>query len=147
MKNWGWVVLLVLVVCIVWWSRFGFRIGSPALSCLYADTEKKIETICVDKLTDNSLVKSPLQITGRARGNWFFEASFPVQLLDNNRTVLAQIPAQAQGDWMTEDLVPFTAELTFTAPAGDTGRLVLRRDNPSGLPANDAELIVPIRFR
>ena len=147
MKNWSWAVLLVLVVSVLWWSKFGFHISSPAMSCLYSDAEKKTETICVNKMEENSLVKSPLKITGRARGNWFFEASFPVQLLDQKGTVLAQTTGQAQGDWMTTDLVPFTAELTFAVPTGNTGQLVLNKDNPSGLPQNDAKLIIPIRFR
>jgi len=147
MKNWGWAVLLVLVICIVWWSKFGFHIGSPALNCLYADADKKVETICVDKLKDNSLISSPLKITGRARGTWFFEASFPIQLLDQNGAALAQTIGQTPSDWMTNDLIPFTAELKFVAPAGNTGQLVLHKDNPSGLPEHDASFSIPIRFR
>jgi len=147
MKNWGWIVLVVLAVCLFWWGKFGFQIGNPKINCLYSDSTKKIETICVNQLQDNSLIKSPLEISGRARGNWFFEASFPIELLDQNNQQLAVAIAQAQGDWMTEDLVPFTATLKFTAPVSDAGKLVLKRDNPSGLPQNDAELIIPIRFR
>ena len=147
MKNWGWIVLVVLVGCILWWGKFGFHLGSPAMTCLYNDTNKKIETICVNQLKENNLVSSPLKITGRARGSWFFEASFPIQLLNQNNQRLAEAVAAAQGDWMTEDLVPFTAELTFTAPVGNTGQLVLNKDNPSGLPQNDAQLIIPVRFR
>ena len=145
MKNWGWVIGLILVVSIVGWFKFGML--KPALNCLYSDTAAKTEWICVNKLATGAIIQSPLQISGRARGNWFFEASFPIELLGQNGGVLASALGQAQGDWMTEDLVPFTAELTFTAPSGDTGRLVLKRDNPSGLPQNDAEFIVPIRFR
>ena len=92
-------------------------------------------------------VTSPLVVEGRARGSWYFEASAPMMLVDWDGRILAEGYVQAQGDWMTEDLVPFTAELNFTAPTGDSGKLVLKRDNPSGLPENDAELIVPIRFR
>lgn len=147
MKNWGWIVLFVLVVSIIGWLKFGFRVSAPALSCLYADAAKRIETICVNKLQPNALVVSPLKITGHARGTWYFEASFPIQLLDQTGTVLAQVPAQSQGNWMTEDLVPFTATLNFATPATDTGMLVLKKDNPSGLPQNDAALTVPIRFR
>jgi len=147
MKNWGWIVLLVLAACVLGWSKFGFRVGSPAMSCLYSDAEKKIETICVNKLKENALIKSPLEISGRARGSWFFEASFPIQLLDQKGAVLAQTVGQAQGDWMTTDLVPFVAELKFETPLGDTGILVFKRDNPSGLPQNDASFTLPIRFR
>jgi len=146
MKNWGWIVLLVLVICVVAWSKFGFRVGNPAMSCLYSDAERKTETICVYGIRNGSVIKSPLEISGRARGNWYFEASFPIQLIGQNDQKLATTAAAAQGDWMTNDLVPFTATLNFEAPAGDEGKLVFKKDNPSGLPQNDASFIVPIRF-
>jgi hypothetical protein len=92
-------------------------------------------------------VQSPLVIEGRARGNWYFEASFPVYLLSATGDTLAVRPAQAEGEWMTEAFVPFKVSLTFTPPASATGTLVLARDNPSGLPEHAAELRVPVRFR
>lgn len=94
----------------------------------------------------NTRVTSPLTVRGEARGTWYFEASFPIKLLDANGKVLGQTTGRAQGDWMTENFVPFTATLTFTAPTTATGTLVLERDNPSGLPANAAEIRIPVRF-
>lgn len=47
---------------------------------------------------------------------------------------------------MTEDFVPFMVSLAFDAPSTATGTLVLKRDNPSGLPQNDDEVRVPVRF-
>jgi len=94
------------------------------------------------------IVPSPLTIGGEARGNWFFEASFPVEILDSNGKQIAIAPAQAQGDWMTENFVPFRATLVFkTVPTTATGTLVLHKDNPSGLPEHDDELVMPIRFK
>ncbi|OGF28172.1 hypothetical protein A2303_01920 [Candidatus Falkowbacteria bacterium RIFOXYB2_FULL_47_14] len=91
-------------------------------------------------------VSSPLFIEGRARGYWFFEASFPVKLYDGNNDLLAAGIAEAESDWMTEDFVPFKAELDFEAPATETGVLVLEKDNPSGLPENADELRIPVNF-
>lgn len=91
-------------------------------------------------------ISSPLVITGEARGYWFFEASFPVKILDENGNVIAVKPAQAQGEWMTENFVPFKVELNFTAPAFSRGTLVFEKDNPSGLPENADELRIPIDF-
>jgi hypothetical protein len=91
-------------------------------------------------------VHSPLKVTGEARGTWFFEASFPVTLLDANGDILARRPAQARGEWMTEAFVPFEVELTFSQPTTPTGTLVLTKDNPSGLSEHDAEVRVPVRF-
>lgn len=94
----------------------------------------------------NSVVSSPLTVGGEARGQWFFEADFPVRLLDGDGRELATVPAQAQGEWMTEDFVPFEATLIFRQPATETGLLTLDRSNPSGLAENAALVAVPIRF-
>ena len=103
--------------------------------------------IRVTSPTANAIITSPLVVTGEARGTWYFEASFPVQLLDANRNEIAIIPAQAQEDWMTENFVPFAVTLDFILPATDTGFLVLKKDNPSGLPEHDAHIEIPVRFR
>lgn len=92
-----------------------------------------------------AVVKSPLTITGEARGYWYFEASFPVRVLDANGKILAEGPAQAKTDWMTEDFVQFETTLSFTPTTG-AGTLVLHNDNPSGLPENDREIRIPISF-
>jgi len=97
-------------------------------------------------ITAGSVVSSPLVVTGEARGNWFFEANLPIQIKDANGTVLGQVGAQAQGEWMTTDFVPFAATTTFTQSSTDTGTLVIMNDNPSGLPENQKMFEIPIRF-
>lgn len=92
-------------------------------------------------------LRSPLHLEGRARGSWYFEASFPVYLLDAAGDTIAAGPAHAVGEWMTADFVPFQVTLTFPVPASDSGTLVLAKDDPSGLAALRAELRVPVRFR
>lgn len=94
----------------------------------------------------NDTVTSPLTVTGEARGTWYFEASFPVRLLDGNGNQIAIAPAQAQSDWMTENFVPFSVTLTFATPATSTGTLILEKDNPSGEPANAAQIEIPVTF-
>ena len=112
-------------------------------SAVQAPADDKIQ---VSSPQANQVVTSPLVVTGQARGPWYFEASFPVRLLDANGKVLAATTARAQSDWMTTDFVPFKATLTFDAPSTPTGTLVLANDNPSGLPANADSRSVPIRF-
>ena len=108
---------------------------------------EKLDLIRVDNPRPNQVIESPLYITGVARGFWFFEADFPVKLFDDNGFFLGMTPAQASADWMTEDFVVFEATLPFTAPSALKGRLVLEKDNPSGLPEHADELIVPICFK
>ena len=93
-------------------------------------------------------VTSPLVVEGRARGSWYFEASAPMMLVDWDGRILAEGYVQAQGDWMTEEFVPFQGIITFSVPDGfaDRGALVLRADNPSGLPEYDRSVQIPVRF-
>lgn len=97
--------------------------------------------------TPNQIVTSPLNITGRAQGFWFFEATAPIRLVDTNGQVLATSFITAQGEWMTENFVPFTGQLQFSSPTTATGQLILERSNPSGLPQNDQQVAIPVRFR
>lgn len=94
----------------------------------------------------NDIIVSPLEITGEARGTWYFEASFPVKLLDKDRKEIVAYYATAQGEWMTENFVPFKAILEFVAKEGETGYLILKNDNPSGLPENDKQIEIPVTF-
>lgn len=92
-------------------------------------------------------ISSPLTIKGQARGMWYFEATFPIVLTDWDGVIIAEGHAQAEDDWMTENFVPFSATLTFTKPAyGERGTLILKKDNPSGLPEHDDAVEIPIRF-
>ncbi|MEK9156813.1 MAG: Gmad2 immunoglobulin-like domain-containing protein [Patescibacteria group bacterium] len=110
-------------------------------------TSAETDDVVLDTPLLHATVNSPFIVSGEARGSWFFEASFPIYLLDAHGNMLGQGIAQAQSDWMTSDYVPFTATITFTADAqivGDAGTLVLQKDNPSGLPENEDSLRVPV---
>lgn len=119
---------------------FKFKISKRNDSALLNDK------IFVSQPLKNTVVKSPLVVKGEARGNWYFEASFPVVLIDANGKELALSPAQAKTDWMTTEFVPFEVTLTFSTPLTKTGTLILKKDNPSGLPENDASISIPVRF-
>lgn len=108
---------------------------------------EKMDLVRLTAPLPNIEITSPLMVTGEARGRWFFEASFPVVLTDEDGLIIAEGIAQAEDEWMTENFVPFTTTLTFARPAyGDRGTLILRKDNPSGLPEHDDALEIPVRF-
>src|SRR3989344_4416704 len=85
-------------------------------------------------------VSKTFSITGNARGPWYFEASFPISILDASGATLLQTHATADGEWMTEAFVPFSVDISL--PSGYTGEatIVLNKDNPSGLPEHDASV-------
>ncbi len=107
---------------------------------------EKQDLIRINKPRPNQLIKSPLMIEGEARGYWFFEADFPVRLLDGNGKELEVGIAKALSEWMTEDFVPFEAEIEFQPPTTKKGMLILEKDNPSGLPEHADQLQVPVFF-
>lgn len=105
---------------------------------------EKDNLIRVEEPRPNTEVASPLTVKGMARGNWFFEASFPVRLLDASGTEIARGIAQTAKEWMTTEFIPFEATLTFVAPVSGSGTLVLEKENPSGLPEHADELRIPV---
>lgn len=134
----------------------GLWLGTPrAASPVFSSTptphisESTDPFLILDTPTAESVIRSPLTVRGRARGTWFFEGSFPVVLTDWDGRIIAQVPAQAQGEWMTEDFVPFEATITFTNPAAvvsSRGALILKKDNPSGDPARDDAREITVFF-
>ena len=115
--------------------------------------DAKADLIQVTNPEGMAVITSPLSLTGKARGYWFFEASAPVSLVDWDGKLIAEGFITAQGDWMTEEFVPFTGSLEFTSPyqEGDEvfmkrASLIFKKDNPSGLPENDDALEIPVLF-
>ncbi len=115
--------------------------------------DAKADLIILSNPVPNGVITSPLVVSGQARGNWFFEASFPVVLTNWDGLIIAEGIATAEGDWMTTEFVPFVATLEFVSPypAGGQdfmkrGSLILQKDNPSGLPEHDEALEIPVRF-
>jgi hypothetical protein len=93
------------------------------------------------------VIASPLTVEGEARGVWFFEAVFPILLTDWDGLIIAEGFAKAQGEWMSEDFVPFRGVIEFEKPDyKNSGTLILKKDNPSGLPEHDDALEVPVLF-
>ena len=136
------IILLVLIVGIV--SIVAFLLKNEA---------KNFNSDITVSVKSNQVITSPLQIDGKARGFWFFEASFPIKLVDENNNILAITIAQAKEDpvtgevnWMTEDFVDFKAKLEFVPEKNQKGFLIFMRDNPSGLPENNEEFKVPVHL-
>lgn len=126
--------------------------GSVPRYCRTADGEvfveevNKSDLIVVNSPKPNDEVVSPLEITGEARGNWYFEASFPIRIEDSNGNVLGTAIASAQEDWMTTEFVSFEATLSFEDSSTTAGKIILIKDNPSGLPEYDNQLEIPVTF-
>jgi hypothetical protein len=133
--------LLTLLALMFDWGRG----GNPAPDAPQNTALATSSDIVIFSPIKNQAVVSPIVIRGKAKGNWFFEASFPVRLVDENENVVGTGHAEADGDWMTSDFVNFTATIEYTrASTTDSGLLVFKNDNPSGDPARDKYFYMPV---
>ena len=136
-------------------------IGALWAGAFYLMQEKKEAQVSAPEVSytnaseDAIIVKRPdagdeightFKVSGEARGTWYFEASFPIEVRDASGTVLYQGPVSADGDWMTEEFVPFSEEITVPGGYAGAATLILKKDNPSGEPDKDASVSVPVVF-
>lgn len=90
-------------------------------------------------------ITGPLNLVGEAKG-WFFEGSFPMVIKDANGKVLYEGAVSSTENWMQEGFVPFKTRAFFATPTADTGTITLMNDNPSGLPENSQQYVIPVKF-
>lgn len=136
----------------------GSAVGRVAPDCEFAQCPafngtSHNDLIRLYNIKEGDVITSPLVLEGEARGTWFFEASFPVSIVNWDGLIIAEHYASAEGEWMTTDYVPYTSTIEFESPynEGDPdfmkrGAIILQKDNPSGLPEHDDALEIPIMF-
>lgn len=112
--------------------------------------------IIVESPKPNEFISSPLVIKGKAKGNWFFEAKFPVVLTDWDGKIIKEYYVEAESNWMTNDFVPFRAIFEFQSPVfegvGDEhfsrkGYLIFKKATPSSLDEHNDFFEIPIKFK
>ncbi|MBK8545595.1 MAG: hypothetical protein IPL62_19945 [Caulobacteraceae bacterium] len=88
-------------------------------------------------------VTSPFVVEGLAPGDWYFEAQFVAKLVGADGAVIAEAPARAQSDWMTEAPVRYRAEFTFNVTQDTPATLVLQEDMPADN-TSPREITIPV---
>ena len=140
-RTWAWAFSIVAVIAVVFALAPQIQNDAPTMSPATKD-----DLIELYLPNPGAVITSPLTVTGRARGNWFFEGGFPLILVDWDGRIIAESRATAESK-MTADYVPFRGTITFEKPAyGARGALILKKDNPSGLPEHDNALEIPVFF-
>lgn len=105
------------------------------------------DKIIVSEPHIGATIGSPITVYGRAKGSWFFEGVFPIKIYDANDKLLGEGPAHFEGEtWMTEEFVNFKGEIEFKEPTTQTGYIIFKNDNPSGLPEHDESFKLPVAF-
>ncbi len=104
--------------------------------------------IIIDQPKPGESFSDPFAVTGKARGFWFFESSFPLKIIDEQAKVWGSGAAIAQADALTDNFVPFVGFIKFLSEekpvSGSKAFVVFTNDNPSGLPENEISTTVPI---
>jgi hypothetical protein len=140
------VILVVILIALLSWylykPTFEPVVKEVVLKPTYVNASADL--IKVENPFPGAVTGKSFTVVGTARGYWYFEASFPIELIDKNNKVIATAVAQAQGDWMTENFVPFRVEIKAPNDYIGPATLVLKNDNPSGLPENDKSVMIPI---
>lgn len=146
------LILIIASAAAVWFAWGSIKSGEEIEvreEFITARGENDLIKIFTPKPGD--VIVSPLAVKGEARGVWFFEASFPIILTDWDGRIIAEYFAQAQGEWMSQNYVSFEGVIEFENPSWEDGfskrgLLILKKDNPSGLPQYDDALEIPVLF-
>jgi hypothetical protein len=119
-------------------------IGSATSTPIATSSIPTASRVIISSPLPNATVAKTFTVSGSTPNNWYFEASFPIEVRDIKGKLITQSHAQAQSDWTVEGPVAFTASITIPNNYSGPANLMLMRDNPSGLPQNNAEMIIPI---
>lgn len=115
------------------------------LSAFISYDNASADLITVSNPAPRSVTGKTFTATGQARGPWYFEASFPIEVRGADGTVIARGLGQPVdgADWMTEEFVPFSSNIEIPDSYIGAATIVLMNDNPSGLPENARSVSIP----
>ncbi len=153
------VIFALVVFALIFWGLTRGISKAPVLEnpdntavvpeVLPAQKEGKI--VVSSPLPESTVSASPLVIKGRAVGNWFFEATAPVEVVNWDGLIIGEgyIKVDDGYDWMTTEMVPFTGTISYDANqigVYNYGWIIMKKDNPSGEPQFDDALEFKILF-
>lgn len=138
------IFLFPLALAVIFFASI-IIIFSPLKSVKIINTPL-LQPVVISSPDLSQAIKSPLTLKGQIDPSWVFEASFPIELFDNQNKSLyvgtASVPNWTEGD---NQFIDFTAIIKFSTTAA-SGILEIRNDNPSGLPENDKSISIPVIF-
>jgi hypothetical protein len=93
-------------------------------------------------------ISSPTTVSGTVPPGWMFEGVLPVKLVDSDGKLISTSLGREDipGSWQSGNAVTFSATVNFTTDS-KKGKLVIEKDNPSGLTENAASFEMPVIFK
>lgn len=87
-------------------------------------------------------------VSGKAVGNWFFEATAPVGVYDLDGKLLTRTYVSAMGEWMTTNYVDFTGKIApFLTNGATSGYVQFSNSNPSDNEGFNRSLRIMVLFK
>lgn len=159
-KN-GVIVIAVIIILIagVWFflrnRSVPNTVPNPNPSVVTPQISGDTANLVSFSLSPGSKISGTVTISGSIKGGYFFEDQARGFLLDEHKDqknyVLRAFSLTATSDWMTEGPVNFTGVIndidTAAVMPGEQGYIRLENDNPSGDPARDKYIDIPVVFK
>ena len=97
-------------------------------------------------ITRGQKIVSGVLLTGKIKGGFCFEAVCPIKIVSDQGDAIFSGVINLQGDWMTDELVPFQVSLMFdnSVAQAQQGKIIIGNDNPSGLAENERCYEIPV---
>lgn len=134
------LLALCLLLAVGWFVYRLIQDEAVVPESLFTYRNASADNITVSKPVAHEVVTHNFTVEGKARGGWYFEASFPIEVTSSDGKVLATAVGHAQGEWMTELFVPFNANIQISSTYHGPATIVLKKDNPSGISEKDGSL-------
>ena len=145
------IIIVILGAILYFFYPFSKDTPSPLTVAETLPAQKEGKIVVSSPLPNSTLSVSPVIIKGKAVGNWFFEASAPVDIVNWDGLIIGQgfVKVDAGYDWMTTAMVPFTGTISYDASQLGPykyGWIIMKKDNPSGESQFDDSLEFKILF-
>lgn len=140
------IVVAIVAFGIIYWFSY---VRSDEVNF---NTELKIKNkanivldgVIIDNPAQGAEVTSPLFVSGKILGSWFFEATTTILIRDELGKELSKSYITTSDDWMTEDYVTFSGTIEFDIEDNQKATLVIEKANPSDLLENVDEFTMEI---
>lgn len=156
-KQYVLTVVFIVFITLFWWLNRNAPALPPVETTVVptmsqvAPAQKEGKIIVSLPLPESTVPEKSVQIKGTAVGNWFFEASAPVNIVNWDGLIIGEgyVTVDEGYDWMTTEMVPFTGTVSYDASqigAYSYGWIIMQKNNPSGESKFDDSLEFKIVF-
>ena len=107
-------------------------------------TDEGVSFELISPLPDSE-IDCKFTLAGKMPREWFFENSFSYSIIVDGKEVLAG-SVQSKDDYTEKEILEFAEEIECKEGCIGEGEIVLKNANPSGLPENDDQYRIPVKF-